>query len=408
VSARGLVLSRGRFYYEAALQSEGCMQVGWIDASFSGDVAEGNGVGDDAHSWAFDGYRKLRWHEASQPWGRNWKVGDVVGAAVDFDAGELWFSLNGSWTDGMGLAFRFHPRCVGLGRAQPADPPARVVPRDFVLGLIPAASLNRTEKFTFNFGPALRHGPPPGWTGCRAVCEAFDAPALNARARAVSGSEVPPSVQEAWKECVVWRRWQAALTLHWGGQRGRLHGGGDGRRTGGPLLPRHATQGRGGGGDAAAGAGAAAGRGREQARGQRQQRRRRGQGVVEPGAVPVGGERLDAPGAGGGARAAAGARGRRGARGRHGGRVPHAAAAVRAHGRAGPAVRVARARGRAPRRARALPGRAGAGALRFGEAAAAAARGRRVAALVGRPPRALAARRVAARGGGKGGAWAAG
>ena len=33
------------------------MQVGWIDVSFVGDDDGGNGVGDDLHSWAYDGLR---------------------------------------------------------------------------------------------------------------------------------------------------------------------------------------------------------------------------------------------------------------------------------------------------------------------------------------------------------------
>ena len=85
VCARGVALHCGAVYFELNLFSEGCMQVGWVDASFTGDVAEvlfigisfsdffsvcrsgllrfyyqGNGVGDDLHSWSFDGYRKLK------------------------------------------------------------------------------------------------------------------------------------------------------------------------------------------------------------------------------------------------------------------------------------------------------------------------------------------------------------
>ncbi len=30
---------------------------------------KGEGVGDDSHSWAYDGYRRLIWHEKSAEWG---------------------------------------------------------------------------------------------------------------------------------------------------------------------------------------------------------------------------------------------------------------------------------------------------------------------------------------------------
>ena len=60
-------------------------QVGWVDGVFSGDAEGGLGVGDDVYSWAFDGYRRLRWHRDSVAWGHKWKAGDVVGCAVDLD-----------------------------------------------------------------------------------------------------------------------------------------------------------------------------------------------------------------------------------------------------------------------------------------------------------------------------------
>jgi len=40
VCARGVALHCGAVYFELNLFSEGCMQVGWVDASFTGDVAE--------------------------------------------------------------------------------------------------------------------------------------------------------------------------------------------------------------------------------------------------------------------------------------------------------------------------------------------------------------------------------
>jgi hypothetical protein len=39
----------------------------------------GDGVGDGPHSWAFDGWRRYRWHGAHARWGAHWAKGDVVG-----------------------------------------------------------------------------------------------------------------------------------------------------------------------------------------------------------------------------------------------------------------------------------------------------------------------------------------
>ena len=57
-----------------------------------------DGVGDDEHSWAFDGYRKLFWHGGKNiSWGTRWNSGDILGCALDIDSGEMHFSLNGEW-----------------------------------------------------------------------------------------------------------------------------------------------------------------------------------------------------------------------------------------------------------------------------------------------------------------------
>ena len=42
---------------------------------------------------------------AGTAYGSAWKAGDVVGFAVDLDAGTISFSLNGNWEPPMGQAF---------------------------------------------------------------------------------------------------------------------------------------------------------------------------------------------------------------------------------------------------------------------------------------------------------------
>eukprot|EP00483_Globobulimina_turgida_P001569 UN01571 len=94
----------GKYYYEMHLNSEGLMQIGFADNRFSinPDSATGQGVGDDRHSWAFDGYREKKWCNGSAAYGSKWSFGDIVGCYVDVDGGEISFALNGN---SLGTAF---------------------------------------------------------------------------------------------------------------------------------------------------------------------------------------------------------------------------------------------------------------------------------------------------------------
>jgi len=161
VCARDLLLTSGCWYYEVTMLTDNCMQIGWIDAAYTGNAKSGDGVGDDCHSWSFDGYRQLAWHSKSHVWGQKWKVGDVISAAIDMDSGEMWFGLNGDYENGMGCMVR------GLRRNE-----------TYVEGLCPAASLNRTERLQFNFGghqnQVFKHQPPEVLRSrCRPIAEAF-------------------------------------------------------------------------------------------------------------------------------------------------------------------------------------------------------------------------------------------
>ena len=54
------------------------------------------GVGDDKHGVGFDGNRVcLRHAEDRLPFGARWKIGDVLGCAIDVDARVVRYSLNG-------------------------------------------------------------------------------------------------------------------------------------------------------------------------------------------------------------------------------------------------------------------------------------------------------------------------
>ena len=133
VAAAGTLLTEGKWYYEAMLLTDGLMQIGWCDKKFEGNSNCGEGVGDDEHSIAYDGKRKLKWHNGrAQPFGNRWKAGDVVCCAADLDRGVVKFALNGQWNESS-TAFNslvFHD------------------------GLMPAASFSKGEKLCFNFGSA--------------------------------------------------------------------------------------------------------------------------------------------------------------------------------------------------------------------------------------------------------------
>merc|ERR1712188_255098 len=100
VAAAGTVLTEGKWYYEVMILTDGLMQIGWADTKFEGNSNVGEGVGDDSHSIAYDGKRKLKWHNGrSQPFGDRWKAGDVVCCAANLDDGVVQFALNGKWND---------------------------------------------------------------------------------------------------------------------------------------------------------------------------------------------------------------------------------------------------------------------------------------------------------------------
>jgi hypothetical protein len=153
VGMKGIVLHTGKWYYEAELLTDGCLQIGWADSSFSGHCKadRGDGCGDGPSSWAFDGWRRYRWHSTATAWGCRWQEGDVVGCLLDMDRREISFTLNGRGEEiGMGLAFSgdgFRP-CGGV---------------------YACVSFNRKEKLRLLIGDgssnSFHYSPPRGYKG---------------------------------------------------------------------------------------------------------------------------------------------------------------------------------------------------------------------------------------------------
>lgn len=79
------------------IQGKIIAQIGWADKNFKADEIQGFGVGDDEHSWAYDGGRLRKWHKGR--WSAfskiEWKADDIVGCGLDLDNKKMEFYLNG-------------------------------------------------------------------------------------------------------------------------------------------------------------------------------------------------------------------------------------------------------------------------------------------------------------------------
>ncbi|CAM5172638.1 unnamed protein product [Eretmochelys imbricata] len=99
------------------------MRVGWARPDVRPDVE----LGADDLAYVFNGHRGQRWHVGSEPFGRSWQPGDVVGCMIDLTENHIMFTLNGEMLisdSGSELAFKdieigegFLPVC-SLGLAQ--------------------------------------------------------------------------------------------------------------------------------------------------------------------------------------------------------------------------------------------------------------------------------------------------
>ena len=140
-----VALRRGKWYYEVTICKGGLLQIGWADGKAT-PHPKGLGVGDDAHSWAFDGSRKLIWHGDARPSGASWRAGDVLCCALDCEDGVMSFGVNGVWEPPFGTAF------VGV--------PC------FEEGLMPAISMQHGESLQVNFGSErAEHSLSWAWEG---------------------------------------------------------------------------------------------------------------------------------------------------------------------------------------------------------------------------------------------------
>ncbi|KAJ3123503.1 hypothetical protein HK100_011586, partial [Physocladia obscura] len=105
VRANTFVRGSGKYVYEVVLNTDGIIQLGWASKSCEFDPEGGEGVGDNAFSYAYDGNRIKKWHSiftTNNDYGEEWVEGDVIGALIDLDNQTISFFRNG--TD-LGVAF---------------------------------------------------------------------------------------------------------------------------------------------------------------------------------------------------------------------------------------------------------------------------------------------------------------
>lgn len=130
---------KGKWCYEVQLITNGLFQIGWCQLTTYFDKERG--VGDDKTSYAYDGWRMVRYAEDFNKYGKLWEVGDYIGCGIDLDNKKVEFFLNGK---SLGVAFEDVP--VGQN-----------------IAYFPGISTRKSEKCRFNFGATPLHFIYPGY-----------------------------------------------------------------------------------------------------------------------------------------------------------------------------------------------------------------------------------------------------
>ncbi|KAI4894480.1 hypothetical protein NFI96_026241 [Prochilodus magdalenae] len=120
---KSYAVTQGKWYFEFEAVTVGEMRVGWARPSVHADRE----LGSDELAYVFNGFKAQRWHVGSEPFGRQWQPGDVVGCMIDLTEQNIMFTLNGEMLisdSGSEMAFKdidigegFIPVC-SLGLSQ--------------------------------------------------------------------------------------------------------------------------------------------------------------------------------------------------------------------------------------------------------------------------------------------------
>uniref|UniRef100_A0A3Q3H386 Ryanodine receptor 1a (skeletal) n=1 Tax=Kryptolebias marmoratus TaxID=37003 RepID=A0A3Q3H386_KRYMA len=120
---KSYAVTQGKWYFEFEAVTVGEMRVGWARPSVRADTE----LGADELAYVFNGFKAQRWHVGTEPFGRQWQSGDVVGCMIDLTEMNIMFTLNGEMLisdSGSEMAFKdieigegFIPVC-SLGLSQ--------------------------------------------------------------------------------------------------------------------------------------------------------------------------------------------------------------------------------------------------------------------------------------------------
>jgi len=141
----GCLLTQGKWYYEfTVVENSMAIQIGWADLDFVGSQRDGHGVGDDKHSWGYDGCRAPGhglWWDGPHMYGQPWSSGDTIGCEMDLDEGRMSFSLNGQW-------MRTRPQLENIS---------------YVVGLTPGFTMQAPTTIRINLGAKkFKYNPRSG------------------------------------------------------------------------------------------------------------------------------------------------------------------------------------------------------------------------------------------------------
>ncbi|GAV02137.1 hypothetical protein RvY_12738-2 [Ramazzottius varieornatus] len=124
-------VTEGKWYYEFEVLTPGYMKVGWALVGCLPSVE----LGVDDQSYAFDGSLGRKWHQGSEPFGKSWQTGDVVGCLLDLNDHTISFTINGELL---------------------VDPSGNEAAFEGVVaeteGFVPACTLGGGQRARFNFG----------------------------------------------------------------------------------------------------------------------------------------------------------------------------------------------------------------------------------------------------------------
>ncbi|XP_075894426.1 ryanodine receptor 2 [Nelusetta ayraudi] len=88
---KSYAVTSGKWYFEFEIVTAGKMRVGWARAGCDPEKE----LGSDDQAFVFDGFQAQWHHRGSEPLGRSWQEGDVVGCLLDAAERTMMLTLNG-------------------------------------------------------------------------------------------------------------------------------------------------------------------------------------------------------------------------------------------------------------------------------------------------------------------------